>query len=145
VPRSETADRLEGSPRQTAHADARKQADAVVIENKISDAFSKAGGRPQARAFIVSQAAGLFKIENGQLKGTKFSPARPGESMSLDEWLTLQVKESTFAFLPSSGGGADPRPAGGGSSGKVLKNPTAQDLGAHAKEIASGELKVVYE
>jgi hypothetical protein len=131
---------------KTAHAASRKQADASLIETKLSDAFLKVGGRPEARGFIVAAAAGQFTVENGVLKGTQFSPSRPGEPMTPDEWLLLQTKANAFCFLPSSGGGADPKHGGGGTvSGKVLRNPTPQDLGRHAKEIASGEMRISYE
>lgn len=130
---------------KTAHADTRKRADSFVIESQLGDAFLKAGGLPKARQFVVSQAAGLFTVENGQLKSTKFSPDRPGEPMSLDEWVTLQARENSFAFAPSSGGNARPAKGHPGVSGKVLKNPTPQDLGRYAKEIASGDMRVIYE
>jgi hypothetical protein len=131
---------------KTAHADTRKRADSAVIESKISDAALKAGCLPKARAFIVSQGAGVFTVAaNGQLTSTKFSPDRPGEPMSLDEWVTLQTRENSFAFAPSSGGGSNPSKGHPGTSGKVLKNPSPQDLGKFSKEIASGELRVVYE
>jgi hypothetical protein len=126
---------------RAAHAATRTKADAVVIENKLSDALARAGVRPQARAFVLAQAAGLFTLENGELKATKRSPARPGELMSVDEWVTQQTKENAYAFLPSSGGGADPR-RGGGPGGTVLKNPSAQQLGQYATEIASGAMRI---
>ena len=60
--------------------------------------------------------------------------------------MAQQVRESDFAFLPSGGGGANPKPGGGGPSGaKELRNPTAQQLGANANAIARGELRVVYD
>jgi hypothetical protein len=131
---------------KTAHGETRKRADGFVIEGRISDAFLKAGGRPEARAFVVTQAAGQFTVdENGELRGTKHSPNRPGELMSLDEWLTLQTKQNAFCFFESTGGGAHPRRGDAGAGGNVLRNPTAQDLGRWANEIASGQMKVVYE
>jgi hypothetical protein len=56
-----------------------------------------------------------------------------------------KARESPFAFKTSSGGGADPKRSGGGSAERELRNPTAHELGRHAKEIAAGEIKVVYE
>ena len=140
-----TALAAELATEKAAHADTRQRADGALIENKIADAFSRAGGRPQARTFIVAQAAGMFTVEKGELKGTKHSPTRPGESMTLDEWITLQSRENAFAFFSSGGGGADPKPGGALFAGKLLRNPTPQDLGRYAKELASGEMKVSYE
>lgn len=130
---------------KTARLDAQKRADAHAIESKISDAFLKAGGQPKARTFIVAQAAPLFTIENGVLKGTKFSPLRPGEPMSLDEFILLQTRENSFAFMPSQGGGANPGQGGGGTSGvKELRDPSPQELGRYASDIAAGKVRVVY-
>jgi hypothetical protein len=140
-----TALEAELAAEKTAHASTRKVADTSVIENKIADAFLKLGGRSEARAFIVAQSAGAFTVENAALKGTKFSPSRPGEPMSVDEWLTLQTRENAFCFLPSSGGNARPMSGDSGPAGKTIKNPTPQELGRYAKEIASGEMKVSYE
>lgn len=141
-----TALEAELAAEKSAHADTRKRADTLVIENAIGDLFSKSGGRPEARAFVVAQAAGQFVVENGQVKGTKFSPDRAGEPMSVTEWITLQTRQNAFCFLPSSGGGADPAsPGRAAGSAKELRNPTPQELGRYAKEIASGDMKVIYE
>lgn len=121
-------------------------ADALTIDNTIGDVFSKAGGRPEARAFIVAQAVGQFVVKDGKVQGTKFSPDRAGEAMTVAEWVTLQTRQNAFCFLNSSGGGADPKPGGGGTGGaKILKNPTPQQLGQFGREIANGTMKIVYE
>lgn len=130
---------------RTAHADTRKRADALVIESAITDLFTKSGGRPEARAFVVAQAAGQFIVENGQVKGTQFSPDRAGEPMSVNEWITLQTRQNAFCFFSSSGGGADPKPGGGTGGAKILRNPTPQELGRYGKEIAAGVMKIEYE
>ena len=129
---------------KASRLDIQKRADASVIETQVTDGFLKSGGRPEARAFIVGQAAGVFTLENGKLISTKHSPDRPGERMSLSEWLSLQTREHAFCFFPSAGGGADPK-RGGGSSARELRNPTPQQLGEHATAIAKGDLKVVYD
>jgi hypothetical protein len=130
---------------RAAHADTRKRADGFAIESAITDVFARNGGRPEARQFVIAQAAGQFTVENGEVKGTKFSPDRPGQPISVDEWVTLQTRQNAFCFLPSIGGGARPQSTGSTSGVKVLKNPTPQDLGRYAKDIAKGDLKVIYE
>lgn len=140
-----TAEKTAHAAEKTAHADTRKRADALIIESAIGDVFSKAGGRPEARGFLVAQAAGPFVVENGQVKGTKFSPDRAGEPMSVTEWITLQTRANAFCFFNSSGGGADPKPGGGTGGAKILRNPTPQELGRYGKEIAAGDMKIVYE
>jgi hypothetical protein len=130
---------------ETARLEAQKQADTFVIESKIADAFLKAGGRPEARAFIVAQSVGQFVVENGVLKGTKHSPARPGEPINVAEWLTLQTRENAFCFFPSSGGGASgSRGSGSGTGGKVIRDPTPQQLGEFAADIKAGKVRVEY-
>lgn len=130
---------------KTAHADTRKRADDLVIESAITDLFSKNGGRPEARAFVVAQAAGQFVVKNGQVIGTKFSPDRAGEPMSVTEWITLQTRQNAFCFFNSSGGGADPKAGGGSGGAKVLRNPSPQELGRYGKEIANGTMRIEYE
>jgi hypothetical protein len=52
----------------------------------------------------------------------------------------------TNPFLPSNGGGANPKPGGGGpSGGKELRNPTPQQLGEHGAAIRDGKIRVVYD
>jgi hypothetical protein len=129
---------------KTARIDVQKRADALVIEKTISDAFLRVGGVPKARGYIVAQGASQFILENGELKGTTHSPARPGEPMSVDEWLLLQTRENSFCFLPSSGGGADKKPGGSRTGVPVIRDPSPQDLGKHAKDIAAGRVRIEY-
>jgi hypothetical protein len=75
-----------------------------------------------------------------------FDPNRPGEKLTVESFVAVQVRESDFAFHPSSGGGANPRPgAGSGRSGlPELVNPTPQQLGERGADILAGKVKVVY-
>jgi hypothetical protein len=74
-----------------------------------------------------------------------FSPNRPGEPLTPDEWLVHVTKEFSFLFKSSGGGGANPKPGSGVPSGaKELRDPTPQQLGAHAADIKAGTMKVVY-
>ena len=121
------------------------QADALIIETKISDAFLKVGGLPKARAFIIAAASPQFTVEDGVLKGKTFSPNHPGQPMTVDEWVLLQTKENSFCFAWSGGGGAVGNKGGGGTStAKELQNPTPQQLGEHAAAIKRGDVKVTY-
>jgi hypothetical protein len=125
-------------------AEAQGRADASVLKSAITDAFIRAGGRAEATEFMTTKATSLFAVENGVLVGRTFDPNRPGEKLSVDGFIAAQVRESAFAFKPSSGGGADPKPAGGQPGGKRLVNPTPQELGANAAAIARGDIKVDY-
>jgi hypothetical protein len=82
---------------KAAHAETRKKAEVSIINQKIEDAFLRTGGRPEARAFVVAQSSGQFTLdEHGELKGTQRSPDRPGEPMSVSEWMLLQTKSNAF-------------------------------------------------
>jgi hypothetical protein len=142
-PRLQTLE-TELAAEKTAHAETRKRSDAFIIDSTITDAFLKGGGRPETRAFVVAQSAGQFVVENGQVKGTQFSPDRAGEPMSVDEWITLQTRQHAFCFLPSTGSGASASRVRT-STAKVLKNPSPADLGRFGKEIANGNMRVEYD
>jgi hypothetical protein len=137
--------RTELATEKAARLDAQKRADNFLIESMIADAFLKAGGVPKARGFIIGLAKDQFSVEGGKLKGRSFSPDRPGEPLSVDEFVTLQTRENSYLFAASSGGGADPKRGGGGTSSvKELRDPSPSDLGRYASEISAGRLKVVY-
>jgi hypothetical protein len=137
--------RAELATEKTARAAAQAAADASVLKSTVTDAFLKAGGRPKALGYIVAQAAPVFTVVNGALKSTQFSPTRPGESLTLDEFIASQLKDSDFAFEASRGGGATGGGGGRSTSGvRELRDPTPQDLGKFSREIAAGEMRVVY-
>jgi hypothetical protein len=126
----------------TTSRETQQRADSMTLRQTLSDKFLKAGGVPEALDFIVSKAAGVFVVDGGTVKAAanKFSTDKPGEPLSIDEWMTSLTKESAFAFKSSAGGGANPLPSGGGPTRPagqlVLKNPTAQQLGSTRKTSA---------
>ncbi len=142
-----TALEAELAAEKSARAALQTTSDASTLRALVSDAFLKSGGRPSATDFIVDKAKALFTVENGALVGKNFDPLRPGEKLSVGSFITLQVKESDFAFLPSGGAGASPlKSAGAATTGaKELRNPTAQQLGQHGDAIRRGDLRVVYD
>jgi hypothetical protein len=95
----------------------------------------------------------VFTVVNGvvQAKPNTFSKTRPGEALSLDEWLADAAREFPFLFLPSNGSGAPPQGGGGGSGGgsgrsgvTVLRDPTPEQLGLNADAILRGTVEVVF-
>lgn len=133
----------------TTAKDQQARADAMTLRSTLSDKFTKAGGVPDALDFVVNKAAGVFVVDGGNVKAAanQFSADRPGEPLGLDEWMTRLTKEASFAFKPSGGGGANPMTAGGPArpAGQlVLRDPTPQQLGQHAKEITKGTMRVEY-
>lgn len=140
------AARVELTTAKAALAEAQATADASTLQSVVSDKFIKAGGRANATDFIIAKAKALFSVEGGELVGKVFDPNRPGEKLTVDGFIALQVKEADFAFLPSQGGGATKsRPGGATSGAKELRNPTAQQLGAHGDAIRRGDMRVVYD
>ena len=130
---------------KSARAEAQGRAAKSVLRSTIADAFVKSGGKPQATDYIVGKAEAVFEVdESGALKGKGFSPIRPGQRLTVDDFIATQARESEFAFAPSGGGGAAPSRGRSTGAGAVLTNPTPQQLGAHAKEIASGATRVEY-
>lgn len=134
----------------TTAKDQQARADAMTLRSTLSDKFTKAGGVSDALDFIVNKASGVFVVEGGNVKAAtnQFSADKPGEPLSIDEWMTRLTKESSFAFKPSGGGGANPQPSSGGPARPagqlVLKDPTPQQLGEHADAIRKGKMRVEY-
>lgn len=122
--------------------------EALTLRTSIGDEFIKAGGEPDAIDFILGKAKDVFDVDGTSVKAkaNRFSADKPGEALSVKEWLTGQTRESAFAFKRSSGSGANPTtPGGGGSRPGVidLKDPTPQQLGEHAAAIAKGTMRIV--
>ncbi len=118
----------------------------ALLRQKIGDEFIKLKGIPNAMDFIVTQAKNTFHVVDDEVKArdTKFSTAKPGEPIGVDEWLAQAVKDYDFAFEASEGGGGRPPKYGDPKPGiKQLVDPTPQQLGEHCDEIAEGKLRVV--
>ncbi len=133
---------------ETQLADANKRANGAILKDAIDNAFLKAGGRPNAVDYVRTKAADKFTVENGAVVGTVFDPQQPGVKLTVEAFITQQLRESSFAFLPSSGSGAHPLQgagAGSRSAARELRNPDARALGQHADAIRRGDVKVVYD
>lgn len=132
--------------------EATTRADQSTLRSTVQDFFTKAGGEPSALDYIVGKAGDVFIVKAGSVtaKENKFSAERPGEPLSVTEWLATQVKESAFAFKSSNGGGASGGAPGGGSGDGLkpgqtwLTDPTMEQLGDNAKLIREGKVKVRY-
>lgn len=127
---------------------AEKEAHAATqFKHTVTAEFLRVGGRESAVDFIVRSAAKVFAVD-----GTTNEPSRqnPGVPLSLAEWIEDQFETADFAFKPSKGGGAGATRGGGVhrlgayTRQKELRDPSPQQLGQHAADIAKGKLKVVY-
>jgi hypothetical protein len=97
----------------------------------------------------LSKADKLFTVAaDGSLVSSAFDPDQPGVKLSVETFITHQTRESSFAFMSSSGNGANPSKSSGGGNRpgvKELRNPTPQQLGQHGADIKAGKVKVVYD
>lgn len=138
--------------KSTAEAEKKKSED-LLLRGTLGEKFIKAGGEPNALNFIVNEARGVFVVDNETIKAAagQYSTDRPGEPLTIDEWLTRETKQNSFAFKPSGGGGGVGNPKPGETGGvtlrpgqTILKDPTPAELGAASKDILAGKVKVVY-
>lgn len=134
---------------QSAIEKERQRADESVLRSKVSEKFIKAGGEPGAVNFIVGMAKEKFKAAEGDVTALPnlFSAVKPGESLGLDEWMDTMVRDHSFAFKKSAGGGAGnggaPSHMDGVKPGQtVLLNPTPAQLGENADAIRAGKVVV---
>ena len=132
---------------KTARASAQGKADRGLLRDTLRSKALAAGVLPAALDICLDKAEPVFAVVNEtvQARPNTFSKSRPGEPLSIDEWLTGAMKEFSFLFAASVGGGADPKRGGGAGGAKELRNPSPAQLGEHAKAISRGELKVVYD
>jgi hypothetical protein len=139
---------LEGqlAAEKTARADAEQKAATNRVRDTIETKGLAIGLRPNAVDILRGKGEPVFTVVNGvvQAKPNTFSKTRPGELITVDEWLADQAREFPFLFLPSSGSGSHPLPSGGGPGGvPELRDPTPEQLGRHADDILAGRMKVV--
>jgi hypothetical protein len=134
----------------TAKAEAdRMRADSYLLQSQIADKFNKVGGKAKAAEFIVGLAREVFEVKDGTIvaKAGRFNPEKPGESLTVEDWMSQTVKEHDYVIEPSKGGGAPPsRAVGVPSSAKagqtILKNPTPQELGQYSADIRAGRMRI---
>lgn len=146
-------DQLAMSAAETAAE--RRRADESLLHSKISEQFIKIGGKANATDFVVNLAKDNFEVKEGKVvaKAGKFSTSKPGDPLSVEEWLTADLsKNHDYVLEPSKGGGAPPVKAPSGLQAskvrpdqKVLINPTPQELGQHSADIAAGKVKIQNE
>jgi|GEM_PF-5759838 len=131
----------------------RRRADDFLLHSTIGDSFVKSGGKPNAVDFVVGLAKENFEVKESKVttKSGKFSTEKPGNPLTITEWLTSEVKKShDYLYETSKGGGADPVKSGtvaraGAKAGQtILMNPSPQELGAASSDIVAGKVRVEY-
>jgi hypothetical protein len=123
----------------SAKTTAQATADKAVFRSKIADVFLRNGGRPQALEFEIAEAEKVFALKDGQLTTQAFSADKPGEALSVDEWIAAQMLTSSFAFAASSGGGSSGANSSRTREGKTIVSTDPVEFGMNIEKIAKGE------
>ncbi|MGC4083399.1 MAG: hypothetical protein QM736_15140 [Vicinamibacterales bacterium] len=136
---------------RTARTDAEQKATTGRVRDALRAKALAAGVLPGALDIFLDRAQGSFTMDGDSLKAQPnvFSPGKPGEPLTPDEFIATAIVEVPFLFGRSSGGGAPasrPRAEGSGGGGRDLLNPTPAQLGdpQTAKDIRDGKIRVVY-
>lgn len=132
---------------------ARASAEETMARARVRDALRlkalAAGAIPGAVDILLDRAAPFFTVtSDGEVvaKANTFSRTRPGEPMTIDDWLAEALKDLHFLFHRSSGGGASQsgRVVGTVPGVRELRDPSPQELGRYADDIRSGAVRVVH-
>src|SRR5262245_29442296 len=77
----------------------RLRADEYLLQTHVTEAFTKAGGQGKATDFIVSLAKNHFEVKDGKVvaKTGQFSKDKPGDALSVKEWLKKTAEEHDYA------------------------------------------------
>ena len=142
-----TALESELAAEKAARMEAQQQADRSRVRDVLRDKATAVGVLPAAIDILLDKADPVFTMDGDVVKAKPniFSPTRPGEPLTPDEWMDSAIKDFAFLFGRSSGGGASPAAGGGGTTNvHELRDPTPRQLGQYASDIASGKMRVVY-
>jgi hypothetical protein len=131
-----------------AEEKARQEAQQKMIdsefEKRISEVALKAGVRQQAVDKVIPIARGKFEFKDGEIvprPGVRH-PSEPHKDLTPIDWLQDLAKSDDYLFAPSEGTGAQGN-RGKKASGKILINPTSEEMGRNMDAIAKGEITVV--
>ena len=133
-----------------ARVTAQQKADRSLLRDALRTKLLSTGVLPAALDIALDKIESAFETKDDVVvaRPDHFSKAKPGEPLTPDEWILGAIKEHSYLFKASSGGGASPSSSlfGHASNQKVLKDPTPQQLGdpATAAALKSGKLKVEY-
>lgn len=140
----------ENAALKAAASEAEAKAKRVQLRAVIESKALAAGAFPKGAGMLTDKlmAEDKFFVEGDSVKAKPglFSPDRPGEPLTVEDWLRSASREYSFAFKPSSGSGS----VGSGSASetssvRVLRNPTEKQLGAAATDILKGRVRVEHD
>lgn len=125
---------------------AQKLADDGKFRELVSAEATKAGVAPSAVRHVLREAEHTFELKDGNVvpREGKKHPTDPLKELTTGDWLASLAKTDGYLFEPSSGGGANGGNKPGDSAGKKrLINPSPEEMGKHAEDLASGKMIVV--
>ena len=123
------------------------------LDEEIIKAASSASVQPGAESFLLDQAkregwttSEGRAVQIDQSGAPVFSDKSPGSHKSIPEWIEDKAREFTWAFAPSSGGGA----AGSETStpregSKTVARDDRNAFSANLEDIAKGKVKVAQQ
>ncbi len=123
----------------------------TVVQLKVIDELKNAATaalvRPDAIQDVVELSTREWVLDNGvavRKRGQEvvLSSKEPGKNQSMGEYFLELAQQKPFYFQPSTG--SDGRPTSG-HQGRVLRNPSAVELGRNAEAIEKGEIVVVFD
>jgi hypothetical protein len=136
---------------QLAAADAaRQKAEGQLASERLRSAVvaeaGRLGVRPEAVDYVLQKAGGAFRVDaEGRViatDGAGFNPDRPGERLSLPEWVAGLTAAAPFLLAPSFGGGTPPQPRGPRPPVPGVSRHDALAVGKNLEAIAAGKIRV---
>lgn len=121
------------------------------VESALRDAATKAGVAEPALPDFLHRGLETFTFAEDRVVAKNadgspvFSPSKPGEELSPEEWAFELAERAPHLFAPSSGGGA---PGGSGSAERERGNTrwvdgsNPMEVGKNLEDIAAGRAKV---
>jgi hypothetical protein len=137
------ADKL--AAEEKARAEAQEKIRNTEFERLVTEVAVKAGVRQSAVPLLVPKAKEKFELKDDAIvpkDGVKH-PTEPHKDYTPSEWIQELAKTDDYLFAPSEGGGASGNRTKKSSGGRLLINPTAEEMGRNMDAIAKGEVQVV--
>ncbi len=115
-----------------------------AVDEYITQYAVKAGVDPDVLPDVLQRARQVFTFKDDQVIAMKgdlpiYSAEHPENPLDAEEWISTSIPKAFFK--PSSGGGAEGKPAAG--STRQIRMPSAVEFGKNLDDIASGKVTVV--
>lgn len=112
-----------------------------TLDSALDAELLKRGVLEQAVEYARLEGRKVFRVAEGQVTTETPSPTRPGQTMTIHEWVNQFANEKAFAVKPSRGAGVVPA-SGAPPSKLTISKYDAEAFGKHAEQIATGHVRV---